>query len=364
MDDSIYMYRALALAKKAWGNTWPNPMVGAVIVKKGNIIGEGYHRYAGSSHAEIEAIKNCKESPAGSTIYVTLEPCCHYGKTPPCTDAIINSGIKKVVAAMKDPNPKVAGKGFNKLKKAGIDVKYGILKEEATLINEGYIHFYKTGRPFVTLKIAQTLDGKIATSRFDSKWITGKESRKYVQKLRAGSDAVLIGSNTVIRDNPELIVHSLKKFKRYPYRIILDTRGQLRPEYKVFSSHLEEYPVFWVIGSAVPTRKIAEMEKNGIRVLQMQNSSEHIDLHWLLNQLAILDIHNLLVEGGSQIFGAFIDQKLANKLVLFMAPSIMGGKSSIPSIGGKGVEKISELIYLKKIHYFMWGKDLLVEGYL
>jgi diaminohydroxyphosphoribosylaminopyrimidine deaminase/5-amino-6-(5-phosphoribosylamino)uracil reductase len=364
MDDSKYMYRALALAKKAWGNTWPNPMVGAVIVKNGNIIGEGYHRYAGSYHAEVEALRNCKESPEGASIYVTLEPCCHFGKTPPCTDAIINSGIKKVVAAMKDPNPKVAGKGLNKLKKAGIDVKYGVLQEEASLVNEGYVHFHKVGKPFVTLKIAQTLDGKIATSSFDSKWITGKESKKYVQNLRAGSDAILIGSNTVIRDNPELIIHSLKKFKRYPYRIILDTRGQLTPEYKVFSNHIEEYPVFWVIGSAVTTRKIAAMKKKGIRVLQMKSKSNHIDLNWLLNQLALLDIHNLLVEGGSQIFGAFIDQKLANKLVLFLAPSIMGGESSIPSIGGKGVAKISELIHLKKPHYLMSGNDLLVEGYL
>lgn len=364
IDDSVYMNRALNLARKAWGNTWPNPMVGAVIVKNGHILGEGYHHYAGSYHAEIEALRKCKENPQDSTMYVTLEPCCHFGKTPPCTEAIIQAGIKKVFISIKDPNPKVSGKGIKRLKAAGIEIHSGLLKEEATILNEGFIHFHRTGNPLVVLKIAQTLDGKIATANYDSKWITGKESRKFVQMLRAGSDAILVGSHTIIQDNPELVVHSNKPYKRYPYRIILDTRGMLNPQFKVFSKQLKDCPVFWVIGSQVSRKKIIQMENNSVKILQMKNKSSHIDLSWLMNELSKLDIHTLLVEGGSRIFGAFIDNCFADKMVIFQAPSIMGGQKSLSSIGGKGALTIDKLVHLKKPHYSLSGKDMVIEGYL
>ena len=354
--DKEYMTRALYLAKKGIGKTSPNPLVGAVIVKNKEIIGEGFHKKAGEDHAEIIALKDCKESTKNSTLYVTLEPCSHYGKTPPCVDAIIKSGIKEVFIAVKDPNPLVNGKSISKLKKHGIKVNIGILEKEATELNKYFFKFIKTGLPYVHLKAAITLDGKIATRSYDSRWISCEESRRWVHKKRTQVDAVLIGVNTAIKDNPRL--NSRLEKITYPKRVILDTDFQISSNLNMFSEKGETI----IITTNIKNNKLEEFKNKNIKIIVCKNKENQIDLKDALRKLGEIGITSILVEGGGSIFSSFISKSLVDRFYFFIAPKIIGDNNAISVMDGQNINLINESIKLKYIKSIFVGEDILIEG--
>ena len=358
MNDK-YMKRALELAAKGKGRTSPNPMVGAVIVKSGRIIAEGYHRKAGTPHAEVVALKKAGAKAKGATLYVNLEPCCHTDKkTPPCTKEIIRSGINKVVIAMKDPNPKVSGKGIRELRKAGIIVETGIMKLEAQELNKAFIKFITQKEPFVILKIAQSLDGKIATAKGESKWITGEKARNLVHELRNEVDAVLVGINTVKKDNPSLDCKI--KGGRNPYRIIMDSRLNISLDSKVL-----KYKDKKTIIAATPSassRNKSLIEKQGNKVLIVKEASGRVSLKALMKALGKLDISSVMIEGGSSINASALSSRIVDKIMVFIAPMIIGGSDSIPSIGGKSPAQLGKTIKLRNLRINRVGQDILIQG--
>ena len=332
--DEKYMRLALDLAKKAEGHTSPNPMVGAVIVKDGRIVGRGYHKRCGSAHAEVNAIKSAGTRARGATMYVTLEPCDHFGRTPPCTDAIIGSGVRKVIAAMKDPNPINAGHGLKKLKRNGIETRVDVLKDEAFLLNKPYIKFITKKMPYVTLKIAESLDGKIAARTGDSKWITSEDTRRYVHKLRAKSDAVMVGANTVISDDPKLLA---KGSSKQPLRIVVCGKRKIPANAKIF----------------LDTKKSS--------VILARSRTGRVDLKQLLKQLAGLQITNILVEGGGELAASLIESKLVDRFLFFVAPKIIGGREAVTSVEGLGVGRVADAVVLKNFKTRRFKNDILLE---
>jgi len=334
------MHLAIDLAKRAEGRTSPNPIVGAVVVKNGRIAGRGYHKRCGLPHAEINALKKAGETAEGATLYVSLEPCCHFGRTGPCTDAIIRSGIKRVVIAMKDPNPINNGKGIKKLKKHGIRVALGVLAKEAEAINRPYIKFITKGLPYVTVKVAQTLDGKIATRCGDSKWISSDDSRRYVHVLRSRVDAVMVGANTVLKDDPELLSKISKT--RQPVRIIVDGRKQISSGAKIFSG-ADKSPVI-----------LASSEESC--------GNKNIDLSRLLKRLARKGIAHILVEGGGELIAGLIERDLADRMLIFIAPKIVGGRRAITSVEGIGAAKISQAKNFNIRNIRRFKRDILIEA--
>jgi len=363
MNDIYFMKKTLTLAAKGKGRTSPNPLVGAVIVKDGKIIAADYHRKAGSFHAEVLALNKAGKKAKGATLYVNLEPCCHTEKrTPPCTKAIIRSGIKKVVVAMIDPNPKVSGMGLKELRKAGIETVSGVMEAEAKHLNEAFIKYITKKGPFVILKIAQSLDGKIATARGESKWITGEEARRYVHKLRNEVDAILVGIGTVKKDNPSLDCRI--KGGRNPYRIIVDSNLQIPLNAKVLK-HDDGKTI--VIGArrAVPLRKkIEQLQNMGAHVLTVKNKNGKIDLRSLMKELGRLEITSVMIEGGSSVNASVLANGIADKVMIFVAPKIIGGVDSIPSIGGKSPALLRNAFNLNNLQVKKIGEDLLLEGYL
>ncbi len=359
--DKFYMKLTLRLARKGLGTTSPNPMVGAVIVKKGRIIGSGYHKRAGLGHAEIEALKSARTNARGATLYVNLEPCDHFGRTPPCTDAIIKSGIKKVVAAMKDPSPLNNGRGFRRLQMAGIAVKRGVLEDEAKELNEVFIKYTTKKMPFVIVKVAQSIDGKIAANTGDSKWISSPQSRRYVHQLRGRVDAIMIGANTVMKDNPLLTVRNQAKILKQPVKIIVDSGLRIPINAKIFSG---ESPAKVIIATTkkAPKIKIPKLKKIGAEILILKDKNGKIDLRQLMKELAKRAITSVLVEGGGTLIGSLVDAKLIDKYLFFISPKIIGGKDAITSVEGSGVDKISQAASLKNIKYKKFDKDLLIEG--
>lgn len=332
-QDEKFMHRALFLAKKGRGLVEPNPYVGCVVVKDGKIISEGFHRSFGSWHAEIEALKKLTPTQArGTTLYVNLEPCVHFGKTPPCVPAIIRSGVSKVVVSMKDPSRKVFGQGILMLKKSGINVIEGVLGKESKKLNEKFINNIKNKKTHVALKIAMSLDGKIATRTGDSKWITSETSRKHVKKMRDEFDAILVGKNTVIRDNP-----TLQGRTNEPIRIILDSRFESPLSSNVFRNKR----ALLVTTNLVKKSKLKKLQGRGIMVKKFTGK---IRIHPLLQYLKSIGISKLLVEGGSEIFGSFIDERAANEIFFFIAPKIIGGRSAKPAIGGKGIKMMDQAL--------------------
>ena len=335
--DRRMMARALELAQKGVGQVSPGPLVGCVIVSaNGEVAGEGYYLFEELNHAETIALASAGEKARGATAYVSLEPHAHHGRTPPCTDALIAAGIKRVVAPIQDLNPKVCGKGFAHLRAAGVEVETGLLAEEATQINEAYLHYMCTGRPFVHLKLAVSLDGKIATRTGDSRWVTGVEARARVQELRHAYDAVLVGAGTVMKDDPLLTDRSGLRRRRPLVRVVLDDK--LRPESKLATT-TDEAPVV-VVG------------KPGNR-----------DLGSVLDELGSRAIQSVLVEGGAAVAGSFIDAKLVNKVTFFIAPKIVGGTNAPSAIGGKGVERMIDALELERVSVVQRGRDLEVTGY-
>ncbi len=336
-----YMALAIKLAKRAEGMTSPNPMVGAVIVKNGMIVGRGYHKRAGLPHAEINALRQAGAKAKGATLYVTLEPCDHFGRTPPCAIAIINSGVKRVVIAMIDPNPVNSGSGIRKLNRCGIKTEVGLLAEDAMAMNRPYIKSITEKIPFVTVKVAQSLDGKIATKRGDSKWISGEDSRRYVHELRRKADAVMVGANTVRRDDPLLLSRSKARGKQ-PVRVIVAGRSALPSGAKIFSNS-HKHPV--------------------IVVKPAGRSGKKVDLKKLLSSLAKIGIINILVEGGGELIAGLVEERLVDRFLVFIAPKIIGGRDAKTAVEGVGIEKIKDAFKLKNISVRRFKEDILIEAH-
>lgn len=357
------MRRVLELAAKAAGRTSPNPMVGAVIVKNGRVIAEGYHKKAGRPHGEIEALRKAGRRARGAQLFVNLEPCCHQGRTPPCTEAIIESGIKEVFVGMRDSNPLVAGKGIRRLKRAGIEVHSGLLKQECRQLNEVFVKFIETGMPFVTLKSALSLDGKIATSTGESQWITGPEARERVHRMRDQVDAILVGAGTVLKDNPRLTTRLKKSKGSNPARVILDIRAEIPLKSKVFQRARRER-VIYVTAHGTSTFRINKLHKAGVQAYLLPDKNGHISLKKLIKLLGQSGITSILVEGGGGLNAGALKEGIVDKVVLFLAPMIIGGESAPGVVGGPGVKSLKQALNIKGLTVTPVGADWMVEGYL
>jgi diaminohydroxyphosphoribosylaminopyrimidine deaminase/5-amino-6-(5-phosphoribosylamino)uracil reductase len=360
MDDEKWMKRALRLAEAGRGRTSPNPLVGAVLVKRGKTVGEGYHARIGEAHAEIIALRQAGERARGAVLYINLEPCTHYGRTPPCVPQVIKAGVKRAVIGMEDPNPVVNGKGIEALRKFGLDVKVGVLEKECRRLNEAFCKYILKKEPFVVLKVAATLDGKIATRNGDSKWISGEASRRFVHKVRDQVDGVLVGIGTILRDDPLLTARS--KEGREPYRIVLDSRLEIPEEAKVFEHSPSE--VILVTTGSAPQDKIERLQRRGVRVLIIDSRGGRVNLRSCLRKLGEIGVMNLLVEGGSRVNGSFLDEGLIDKLFLFLSPKLMGDPQALGVFGGVGISSLEEAVAIKEISIKRIGDDIFVEGYL
>ncbi len=363
------MRLALRLAARGEGRTSPNPMVGAVVVRDGKILGRGWHRQAGLPHAEIEALRNAERhghSVRGATLYVTLEPCCTYGRTPPCTDAILAAGIGRVVVAARDPNPVHAGRGFRLLRRGGTEVVPGVMAKEAGLQNEAFNHWIVHRTPFVTVKAAMTLDGKIATRSGESKWITGLPARSYGMRLRQRADAILVGVNTVLADDPSLTLRSLKDGRtrrqdtRQPRRIILDSSARTPTTARICTDQFATLTTIVVSGSASAKRVAALRQR--ICVELAPTVEGRIDLRWLMQKLGAENVTSLLVEGGGEVNASFLFQHHAHRVAFFYAPKILGGRDSRKAVGGAGVTTVEDALRLSDVTYRWLGTDLLLEA--
>lgn len=353
-QDIVFIKETLRLAKKGMGWTFPNPMVGAVIVRDGKIIGRGYHKKVGFPHAEVEALRSLKTTAKGATLYVNLEPCSHVGKTSPCVAAIIQRGIKRVVCCSLDPNPKVYGKGVAMLQEAGIQVDRGIGEKEARALNEAFFIFHEKKRPFVALKFAASLDGKIATRTGDSQWITNEKARSFARALRGQYQAILIGITTVLTDDPHLGVRM--KGKKDPLRIILDCSLKI----PLTSQVLRDANVLIATTTKANKKKKSQLEKQEVPILTFDSKS--IPLKKLLQELTKIDIISILVEGGGSVLGSFMDEKLVDKLYAFSAPIIIGGEKGIGAIGGAGAGKVAAARSLTHASFRRFDDNFLVSG--
>lgn len=359
--DEYYMKLALGLAEKARGRVNPNPMVGGVIVKGDQIIGRGYHKSYGGAHGEINAFENAREDVEGATIYINLEPCSHYGKTPPCVDKIIEKKIGRVIIGCLDPNPLVGGKGVEKLRKSGIEVVTGILEEECKALNEVFMKYIIEKKPFVTMKVAMSLDGKIATKTGESKWITNSKSRENVHRLRDEVSGIMVGVNTVIADNPELT--SRVKNGRNPIRIIVDSKLRIPLDSKVLKNQEEAKTIIATTNKADMEKK-KRIEQKGVKVLIIKSLEGRVDLEDLMLRLGEEKIDSILLEGGSTLNFSALDQSIVDKVQVYIAPKIIGGEKSKTPVGGRGIEALGDGFQLKDISYRRLDEDLLIEGYI
>ena len=381
-QDIKYMREALELAESMRGRTNPDPMVGAVIVKDGEVISRGYHAELATPHAEAYAIEKAKQDLQGATIYVNLEPCCHWGNNPPCTDAILRAGITRVVMAMRDPNPLVkACDSVRIMRDAGITVDIGVLEDEARKLNEVFIKYVTTKKPFVILKMATSLDGKIATHTGDSRWITSLDSRQYVHRLRSEVDAVMVGINTVLRDDPRLTVRDQGAHKMpvkdNPHRIILDSLAQTPLDANIIKEITPESQTILAISSKADQQKVTQLKDLGAQILYVPEKEypnkntpnpqkakqAHLNLNILMHELGERNICYLMVEGGAAVNTAMLEAKLVDKLFCFIAPKIIGGAKSVSAISGAGVTTVAEALTLRDAKYEQIGVDILVRGY-
>ena len=346
---------ALALARRGLGRVSPNPMVGAVVVSPdGEILSRGYHRRYGGLHAEREALKRLNWKAPGTTLYVNLEPCCHYGKTPPCTEAIIEAGVSRVVVGMVDPNPLVAGKGIDILRSAGIEVTVGVLEEECRHLNRAFVHFVTTGRPWVLVKWAQSLDGRIAVASGDSQWISCQEALRFAHRLRAQADAVLVGRGTVERDDCQLTVRLVRG--ENPLRVVVDSRLSLSPERKIFSSEVDTL-LYTLVDDE---EKIAPFRERGVEVVSLAGAGERVPLTLVLDDLGRRGIANLLVEGGGSVITSILREGLANEVAVVVAPLILG--KGVEAVGDLNVQKVAEGLKLSRVERRRFGADLMFRG--
>lgn len=354
--DREFMERALALAERGRGRTSPNPMVGCVVVREGRVVAEGFHERAGGPHAEVNALRGAGDV-SDATLYVTLEPCSHDGKTPPCVDLLKSRRPKRVVAAMVDPNPLVSGRGIAALRETGVAVDVGVLEAEARRLNEAFIKHITTGMPFVIAKCAMSLDGKIATRTGDSKWVTGETARAHVHRLRNEVDAILVGSRTVMLDDPSLTTRLPGGKSKDPIRVILDADDYLSPDRKVFQ-HEGDAPT-WV---AVPEGRTANVDAD--EVLQIAHAEGGLDLRALMRELGRRDVQSVLIEGGGATHASAFEAGVVDKVMFFVAPKIVGGRDAVPSVGGAGVGTMSEAILLRDMKATAVGEDILIEAYV
>lgn len=361
-EDIRYMQRAISLSLQGSGTVNPNPLVGAVIVKDGRIIGEGYHQQFGGPHAEINAINHATENLTGATIYVTLEPCSHHGKTPPCTEAIIARGFSRVVIGMGDPNPLVNGKGIQLLKQAGIAVDKGILEDEISALNEVFIKYIRSGKAFVALKTAMTLDGKIATRVGDSKWITGEKAREFVHQLRHKYMAIMVGVNTVIADNPSLTDRSLHELKSHPLRIVVDSTGRTPLDAEVLNT--KTAPTIVAVTKAAPSSFIESAKQQGAKVLICKAHDQGVCLTDLVDQLSLQGIDSILLEGGSLLNFSAIDEGIVDKMYAFISPKLIGGEKAFTPLGGRGYDRMNQAKTLDIQAINRFGEDILVVANL
>ena len=360
--DEKYMRMAVSLAKKGSGWVNSNPMVGAVLVKDGRIIGKGFHKVFGGPHAEINAINNATEPVEGSTLYVTLEPCIHQGKTPPCAPVIVENKIRKVVIGMTDPNPVVKGKGVEYLLSKGITVSKGLLEEEIGRLNESYVKFIQTGIPFCNLKTAMTLDGKIATITNASRWISCEKSRRYAHELRQKSAGLLVGIDTVIYDDPLLNTRRGGKKSRDPLKIIADTTCRIPMESKVLTNN----PPLTILATTekADRSKIRDIERLGAQVLICPLKNNRVDLVFLVRSLGKMGIDSILIEGGSTLAFQAVREGIVDKVTSFISPKILGGKEAPTPLGGEGIGRMDDAVKITGWKFKKMGEDILVEGYI
>lgn len=361
--DEFYMKRALELALNGTGKTSPNPLVGAVIVKNGRIIGEGYHEYFGGPHAEVNAIKSAAEDVEGAEIYVTLEPCSHYGKTPPCAELLVRKKISRAVIAMIDPNPKVAGKGAELLRQNGIEVVTGVLEKEAQKTNEIFIKYIQENKPFCILKTAMTLDGKIATVTGESMWITNEKSRYYVHELRNRVSGIMVGINTVINDNPSLTTR-LKCGGTDATRIIVDSHLSIPLNSKVLTVDSPKKTIIATTERADKEKLNLLSENKNVQVVIVPLKDSRVDLVYLFDWIGKNGIDSVLVEGGSILNFSILKENLADKVIAFIAPKILGGKEAKTPVGGEGFEKLRDAVLLKDIRISTFDEDVMIEAYV
>jgi diaminohydroxyphosphoribosylaminopyrimidine deaminase/5-amino-6-(5-phosphoribosylamino)uracil reductase len=386
-SEKHYLRLALRLARRGYGTTSPNPMVGALLVKRSDIIGRGWHHRAGQPHAEIEALRDAARrghNTKGATLYVTLEPCSTHGRTPPCTDAIIAAGIRQVVAGATDPNPRHSGRGFGLLKRAGIAITHGVLADECARLNEAFNHWIVHRTPFVTVKAAMTLDGKIATASGESKWITGEQARSCGMRLRQGADAILVGINTLLADDPSLTVRTVQsprsKVQSHRLRrIVLDSMARTPLRAKVVNDAHAALTTI-VVSKLVPKGRVAALAgRVNVLVAPIQGSRfkvqgskfsssslaprpARLDLRWLLKTLGAQDVTSLLVEGGGEVNASFLLQGLAQRVAFFYAPKILGGRDSYKAVAGEGAKSLDQAINLADLEWRRLGSDLLLTA--
>lgn len=365
MSSTEWMECALSLARLAMGSASPNPSVGAVIVKDGIVVGMGYTQPPGSDHAEVMALRQAGEKAQGATMYVTLEPCCYYGRTPPCTQAAINTGISEVHIALIDPNPLVSGRGVRELNEAGIKTYVGAYQEEAYQINEAYSKFITKGLPFVIAKFAMSLDGKIATRTGHSKWISNEEARNYVHAVRHTADAIMVGVNTVIADNPLLTAKGCYgkggMIKRQPLRIIVDSNGRTPSDANVFKQ-----PGKTILATVEPFDKEKKkgLARIGVEVLELPGVEGLVDIEELLKVSGRREIVTILVEGGSKLLGYLFDHGLVDKVLVFISPIIIGGSQARTAVSGDGVGSVAEALSLDRVNFKNFGDNVLISGYV
>ncbi len=361
-SDLNYMKRAMSLAKRGAGWVNPNPMVGAVLVKNGRIIGEGFHEYFGGNHAEVNALQGISAAEAsGSTLYVTLEPCSHAGKTPPCANLLVEKKLARVVIAMTDPNPLVDGKGLAFLQSSGIQVESGLMESTARQMNEAFIKYVKTNQPFVILKTAMTLDGKIATITNASRWITGEKSRKMVHLMRQQLSAVMVGVNTIIYDDPLLNIRLPGTWKN-PLKVIADTHGRIPIEAKV----LVNDPQLTIVATSefADPKKLKQIERLGAQVIICPLKNQMVDLGFVMHSLGSMGIDSVMIEGGSTMAFSALQEGIVHKITTFIAPKLLGGANAPTAVGGAGIDKMEDAINLRDLSIRKVGDDLMVEGYI
>lgn len=358
-----YMARALELAECARGRTSPNPMVGAVLVRHGEVVGQGFHRRAGQPHAEILALRQAGERARGAILYINLEPCCHYGRTPPCTEALIEAGVSEVHMAMEDPNPLVHGKGRLALEAAGVRTVVGEREAEAGQLNEVFTKYIITGHPFVTAKFAMSLDGKTATSTGESRWITGAAARRHVHELRDVSDAICVGVNTILADDPRLTTRLDRPDVRHPLRVVLDSRGRAPLTAQVFNPALPGNTSVATTHS-MPASHRAALESRGVAVWVLPHDDEgRVALRALLDRLAEREVASLLVEGGGGVLASFVRERLVDKVLAFVAPLIIGGEEAPTPVRGYGVLRLADALRLDRVAVDCIGEDVRVVAY-
>lgn len=361
-QEKVFMHRALELAALARGKTSPNPLVGAVVVKNGVVVGEGYHQEAGTPHAEVIALQQAGERARGAILYATLEPCCYYGRTPPCTEAIIKAGIKKVVVATPDPNPLVSERGIQTLQKAGLIVELGLLEAEARRLNEVFFKYITIRRPFVTLKVAMSLDGKIATFTGDSKWITGDEVRVRVHHLRAEHDAIMVGIGTVVADDPLLTVR-LPHESKQPWRIVVDSRLRIPLNSRLVQTACEIPTIVATVQGKCPKEEKELLATHGVEIWELSERGGKVDLCALLDELGKREITSILLEGGATLNAAALKANIVDKFVFFLAPKIIGGARAPGPVGGIGVRYLQEAFLISDLECVKVGSDLMILGY-